>query len=147
MSDCLSVADITHWVERLLANDAWGWTRDAKLLAHTLGFDGAWRMRKYLWGNWNMTVGHQQRVSAQLQLILSGEIVCERRLFGGGAHRKIASQAIHADHPTPLSEMGPATAVVSVGPHGVKLHVKPRLGQAAGVRAMPSFAEIWQTLR
>jgi len=146
MSDqCMSVADIAHWVQRLLQNESWGWTRDERLLARFLGFQKAWRMRKFLWGDWHLSVKLQRVVAAQLARVLAGEVVCERRLFGTGPHQRIVSEAVIADRPRPLDELGPLRAVVSVGRNGVKLTVKPppMIGSA---RAMPSFTDIWERL-
>lgn len=139
----MALADILYWLGRLLQHEAWGWTRDERLLARYLGLGSAWRLRAQLSGDYRMGVKLQRRVALALSEILAGNIVCERRLCG----HKIISQALHADNPVPLNAAGPARAVVNVSAAGVKLVLKPHLGQVRPAASMPSFSEIWAHLR
>ena len=141
----MPVVDIAWWVRRLLEYEPYGWSQNEILLAKYLGFHHKHGMRKALYRG-TMQAKLQRRVAANLQNILDGHVVCERRPYRAGALLRIVASVVHVTPPRPITERGPAHALVSVTPTGVKLTLKPRLGQAHATAVMPSFQDIWRGL-
>jgi hypothetical protein len=83
----------------------------------------------------------QKNLSDRLRQIIDGEVSIVRILWKGRFH----SHVVYNDERKPIDDKAPARMIVSVGLHGVKLHVKPRLGQAPAAK-MPSFNTIWDKI-
>lgn len=144
MDDPFSRTQLADLVYQLLAVPAYGWSKDASLLARTLGFRYEKAMRDQLFGDHRLSIDSQLAASKKMVAILAGHIVVERRLWPGPGHR-IMSSAVLAEDPRPLGARLPIQGFVSVGRSGVKL----RMGAPAVLpekRSMPTFAEMWRKI-
>jgi hypothetical protein len=142
----LTAVELAYWAHELLSRPLYGWVGEDILLAQLLGFRSPRRMRNYLWGEWRMAPRLQRTVSKEMQRILAGEIICEKRLLKGEAFSRIASRGVIAENPRPIEHLGPLQAVVSVTPQGVQLRLRPRLGRCDRTDTIPPFGEIWERL-
>jgi hypothetical protein len=87
----MSCDEIRHWLSVLHGQFGWPW----ETLARTLGIGEGKHVASKLRGNSWIYPGEQIRMSRQLDRIISGELVCEKR------GQRV--DAVLADNPAPLT--------------------------------------------
>lgn len=133
----MTIFDIKDLTRRLLTDPTLGWSDEPTLLAKFLGFSAFFALKNRVFGDKRIYLPEQQRMSAGLEKIARGEVICVRRLFQG----EIVGEIRVCEHPKPLGWATAMRCAVKVTKTGVKLSFldKP-LPQAS--KGMPNFRSL-----
>jgi hypothetical protein len=117
----VNIDDIKQLSARLLEDTSLGWADEPKLLAQTLGFPHVYVLKNRVSGKIRINLKDQVSMSEKLGMILRGEIICERRMFGG----KITGFVVTPANPKPLGWKPGVRCAVGLTSRGVKLSICP----------------------